>query len=108
MYRDGYLLQQPKEKARGHNPRAFELDAGGRPLLRLQPLLKRRLSIAHGAAQRARSEQRAEPDVIHLWVGGGVVWDSDPRAEVEESWVKARPLLHRLGSPLPTPALEGR
>ena len=32
---------------------------------------------------------------IHLWVGGGVVWDSDPRAEVEESWVKARPLLER-------------
>jgi para-aminobenzoate synthetase component 1 len=30
---------------------------------------------------------------IHLWVGGGVVWDSDPDAEVEESWVKARPLL---------------
>jgi len=30
---------------------------------------------------------------IHLWVGGGVVWDSDPEAEVEESWVKARPLL---------------
>ena len=45
---------------------------------------------------------------IHLWVGGGVLWDSDPRAEVEESWVKARPLLHRLGTPLPTPALEGR
>jgi para-aminobenzoate synthetase component 1 len=30
---------------------------------------------------------------IHLWVGGGVVWDSDPSAEVEESWTKARPLL---------------
>jgi para-aminobenzoate synthetase component 1 len=30
---------------------------------------------------------------IHLWVGGGIVWDSDPRAEVEESWTKARPLL---------------
>ncbi|MET0773646.1 MAG: anthranilate synthase component I family protein [Candidatus Limnocylindrales bacterium] len=30
---------------------------------------------------------------IHLWVGGGIVWDSDPAAEVEESWVKARPLL---------------
>jgi para-aminobenzoate synthetase component 1 len=30
---------------------------------------------------------------IHLWVGGGVVWDSEPAAEVEESWVKARPLL---------------
>lgn len=30
---------------------------------------------------------------VHLWVGGGIVWDSDPEAEVEESWVKARPLL---------------
>jgi para-aminobenzoate synthetase component 1 len=33
---------------------------------------------------------------IHLWVGGGVVWDSVPAAEVEESWVKARPLLAAL------------
>jgi para-aminobenzoate synthetase component I len=38
---------------------------------------------------------------IHLWVGGGIVWDSDPRAEVEESWVKARPLLAAIGAPLP-------
>ena len=30
---------------------------------------------------------------IHLWVGGGIVWDSDPADEVEESLVKARPLL---------------
>ena len=30
---------------------------------------------------------------IHLWVGGGIVWDSDSEAEVEESLVKARPLL---------------
>jgi para-aminobenzoate synthetase component I len=30
---------------------------------------------------------------IHLWVGGGIVWDSNPLDEVEESWVKARPLL---------------
>ena len=30
---------------------------------------------------------------IHLWVGGGIVWDSEPDAEIEESWVKARPLL---------------
>jgi len=30
---------------------------------------------------------------IHLWVGGGIVWDSEPEAEIEESWVKARPLL---------------
>ena len=32
---------------------------------------------------------------IHLWVGGGIVWDSDPEAEIEESLVKARPLLER-------------
>jgi para-aminobenzoate synthetase component I len=36
---------------------------------------------------------------VHLWVGGGIVWDSDPEAEIEESWVKARPLLARLASP---------
>ena len=35
-------------------------------------------------------------DRVHLWVGGGVVWDSDPVAEVEESWVKARPLLEAI------------
>jgi para-aminobenzoate synthetase component 1 len=29
----------------------------------------------------------------HLWVGGGIVWDSDAGAEIEESWIKARPLL---------------
>jgi para-aminobenzoate synthetase component I len=34
---------------------------------------------------------------IHLWVGGGIVWDSDPEAEIEESWVKARPLLAAAG-----------
>ena len=37
---------------------------------------------------------------IHLWVGGGIVWDSDPDAEIEESWVKARPLLDAIGAPL--------
>jgi para-aminobenzoate synthetase component 1 len=35
---------------------------------------------------------------IHLWVGGGIVWDSDADEEVEESLVKARPLLALLGS----------
>jgi para-aminobenzoate synthetase component 1 len=34
---------------------------------------------------------------IHLWVGGGIVWDSDAEAEIEESWVKARPLLAAVG-----------
>jgi para-aminobenzoate synthetase component 1 len=37
-------------------------------------------------------------DRIHLWVGGGVVWDSDAGAEVEESWTKARPLLEAIGA----------
>jgi para-aminobenzoate synthetase component 1 len=36
----------------------------------------------------------------HLWVGGGIVWDSDPEAEIEESWVKARPLLAAIGAPV--------
>jgi para-aminobenzoate synthetase component 1 len=39
---------------------------------------------------------------IHLWVGGGIVWDSEPGAEIEESLVKARPLLHLVGAPLPS------
>jgi para-aminobenzoate synthetase component I len=38
---------------------------------------------------------------IHLWVGGGVVWDSEPEQEIEESWVKARPLLEAIGSLVP-------
>jgi anthranilate/para-aminobenzoate synthase component I len=41
---------------------------------------------------------------IHLWVGGGIVWDSDPAEEIEESWVKARPLLAAIGAPLSEPA----
>ena len=46
---------------------------------------------------------------IHLWVGGGVVWDSDPSDEVAESLVKAAPLLDAIGAPLdgPVPAAEG-
>lgn len=43
---------------------------------------------------------------IHLWVGGGITWDSDPAAEVEESWVKARPLLRAIGAPLQAAALR--
>lgn len=37
---------------------------------------------------------------VHLWVGGGVVWDSDPEAEIAESWTKADPLLHAIGASL--------
>ena len=42
-------------------------------------------------------------DRIHLWVGGGIVWDSESDAEVEESLVKARPLLEAIGAPLQEP-----
>jgi para-aminobenzoate synthetase component 1 len=37
---------------------------------------------------------------IHFWVGGGVVWDSAPLEEVEESWTKAAPILRAIGAPL--------
>jgi anthranilate/para-aminobenzoate synthase component I len=37
---------------------------------------------------------------IHLWVGGGIVWDSEPQAEIEESWTKAQPLLAAIGAPV--------
>ena len=43
---------------------------------------------------------------IHLWVGGGIVWDSDARAEIEESWLKARPLLAAVGSAIPEAVLS--
>jgi para-aminobenzoate synthetase component I len=43
---------------------------------------------------------------IHLWVGGGIVWDSDPQEEIEESWVKARPLLAAVGAPVEDPVLR--
>jgi para-aminobenzoate synthetase component 1 len=45
---------------------------------------------------------------IHLWVGGGIVWDSEPAAEIEESWVKARPLLEAIGAPADVPPAGGR
>jgi len=37
---------------------------------------------------------------IHLWVGGGIVWDSNPSEEVAESLLKAAPLLEAAGAPL--------
>ena len=39
-------------------------------------------------------------DRLHLWVGGGVVWDSEPEAEIAESWTKAQPLLAAIGAPV--------
>ena len=43
---------------------------------------------------------------VHLWVGGGIVWDSEARAEIEESWLKARPLLAAVGSTVPEAVLS--
>ena len=43
--------------------------------------------------------QAERPAVLLTGPGGGVVWDSDPWAEVEESWVKVRPLLEAIGAP---------
>ena len=40
---------------------------------------------------------------IHLWVGGGIVWDSDAEAELAETRTKAAPLLALLRAPLPEP-----
>jgi len=37
---------------------------------------------------------------LHLWAGGGIVWDSSPAEEVEESLAKAAPLLAAIGAPL--------
>jgi para-aminobenzoate synthetase component 1 len=39
--------------------------------------------------------------LAHLWVGGGIVWDSEAEAELEETRVKARPLLAALGAAVP-------
>ncbi len=44
---------------------------------------------------------------IHLWVGGGVVWDSNPQEEIAESWVKAEPLLQMIGAPRAAPVGGG-
>ncbi len=44
---------------------------------------------------------------VHLWVGGGIVWDSDPQAEVDESLAKAEPLLAAIGAPLPRAGTAG-
>ena len=34
----------------------------------------------------------ADGERLHLWAGGGIVWDSDPAAEVAEAAAKAAPL----------------
>jgi para-aminobenzoate synthetase component 1 len=88
----------------------------GAPKIAAVDLIAELEPVGRGASMGGRGTVRGNGDLdlaltirtfaiadaaIHLWVGGGVVWDSDPAREVEESWVKARPLLERLGSRLP-------
>ena len=39
-------------------------------------------------------------DRAYLYAGGGIVADSDPEQEYEETWVKFRPALRALGGKL--------
>jgi len=85
----------------------------GAPKIAAVDLIAALEPVGRGAAMGALGRVRGNGDLdlaltirtfaiadgrVHLWVGGGVVWDSDPEAEVEESWVKARPLLAAVDS----------
>ncbi|PWI28484.1 hypothetical protein CAY35_02365 [Pseudoglutamicibacter cumminsii] len=41
------------------------------------------------------------PERIRLWAGCGIVADSEPAAELQETWAKMRPMLQALGVPTP-------
>jgi para-aminobenzoate synthetase component I len=83
----------------------------GCPKIAALDLIARLEPVGRGASMGAFGRLRPNGDIdlaltirtfaivdgrIHLWVGGGIVWDSDPAAEIEESFVKARPLLAAL------------
>ena len=87
----------------------------GAPKIAAVDLIAALEPVGRGAAMGALGRVRGNGDLdlaltirtfaiadgrLHLWVGGGIVWDSDPRAEVEESLVKAEPLLAAIGAPL--------
>jgi para-aminobenzoate synthetase component 1 len=84
----------------------------GAPKLAATALIDRLEPVGRGASMGALGWIRGDGDFefaltirtfavadgsAHLWVGGGITWSSDPDAEVEESWVKARPLLAAVG-----------
>jgi para-aminobenzoate synthetase component I len=87
----------------------------GAPKLAALDLIAALEPVGRGASMGALGTVRGDGDLelaltirtfavaegrVHLWVGGGIVWDSEPEAEVEESWTKARPLLAAIGAPL--------
>ena len=59
--------------------RSRRLDGGARHRLAGQGDFELALTIRTLAVAEGRA---------HLWVGGGIVWDSDVEAEIEESWVR--------------------
>ncbi|MGI9112383.1 MAG: chorismate-binding protein [Gaiellaceae bacterium] len=87
----------------------------GAPKLAALDQIARLEPVGRGASMGALGTVRGDGDLelaltirtfavaegrIHLWVGGGIVWDSDPQEEIEESWTKARPLLAAIGAPI--------
>jgi len=88
----------------------------GAPKLAAMELIDRLEPVGRGASMGALGTVHANGDFeltltirtfaivdgrVHLWVGGGITWGSDADAEIEESWVKARPLLAAVGGPVP-------
>jgi para-aminobenzoate synthetase component 1 len=88
----------------------------GAPKLAALDLIAALEPVGRGAAMGALGTLRPDGDFelaltirtfalaegrAHLWVGGGIVWDSDAGAEIEESWLKAQPLLAAVGGLVP-------
>jgi para-aminobenzoate synthetase component 1 len=88
----------------------------GAPKLAALDLIAALEPVGRGAAMGALGTLRPDGDFelaltirtfalaegrAHLWVGGGIVWDSDAEAEIEESWLKAQPLLVAVGALVP-------
>ena len=86
----------------------------GAPKIAAVDLIAELEPVGRGAAMGALGRVRGNGDLdlaltirtfaiaegrVHLWVGGGIVWDSSPEAEIAESWVKADPLLRAIGAP---------
>ena len=51
--------------------------------------------------KRSGDEAKRVPERIRLWAGCGIVADSEPAAELQETWAKMRPMLQALGVPAP-------
>ena len=110
------LERGPPRAAGGTAPAAKATTRAGAPKIAAVDQIARLEPVGRGASMGALGTIRPGGDFdlaltirtfalaegrVHLWVGGGIVWDSDPQAEIEVSIVKARPLLELVGAPLP-------